>query len=88
MQRSLQHGRSAVQQITFVVVTDGRGNVPLKASHSNTITRPVTHEGVEDALQQAREIKQVKHVSSFVLSPRLRYYQTCHSDWPMHSMHN
>lgn len=74
MRRSLQHGRSAVQQITFVVVTDGRGNVPLQASHSNTITRQVTHEGVEDALRQAQEIRQMKYVSSFVLSPRLRYY--------------
>jgi magnesium chelatase subunit D len=75
MQRAIQHGRSTIQQITFVVLSDGRGNVPLKASHSNMIVHSITRAGVDDALKQAREIAKVKHVSSFVLSPTLRYYQ-------------
>jgi magnesium chelatase subunit D len=75
IQRALQHGRSTVQHITFVVVSDGRGNVPLQASHRNTITPPIAREGVNDALAQALEIGKIKHVSSVVLSPTLRYYQ-------------
>jgi magnesium chelatase subunit D len=75
MQRSLQHGRSTVQQVTFVVLSDGRGNVPLNASHSNTITPPIARAGVEDALKMAREIAQVKQVSRVVLAPPVRYYQ-------------
>ncbi len=75
MHRSLQHGRSAVQHITFVVISDGRGNVPLQASHSNTITPSVSYAGIEDALEQARKIGKIKNVSSIVLSPQLRYYQ-------------
>ncbi len=75
MQRSLQHGRSTVQQVTFVVLSDGRGNVPLSASHGSTITQSVARAGVEDALKVAREIAQVKQVSRIVLAPRVRYYQ-------------
>jgi magnesium chelatase subunit D len=75
MQRALQHGRSTVQQITLVVLSDGRGNVPLRASHSNTITRPVAQAGVEDALKLAREIAQVKQVARIVLAPKTRYYR-------------
>jgi magnesium chelatase subunit D len=75
MQRSLQHGRSTVQQVTFVVLSDGRGNVPLSASHSNTSPQQVTRAGVEDALKVAREIARVKQVSRVVLAPTVRYYQ-------------
>lgn len=75
MQRALQHGRSTVQKIMFVVLSDGRGNVPLRASHSNTITPPIAQAGVEDALKLAREIAQIKQVSHVVLAPRTRYYQ-------------
>lgn len=75
MRKTLQHGRSAVQHITFVVVSDGRGNVPLQASHSNTIAPPVAREGIEDALDKAQEIGKINHVNAVVLSPRLRYYQ-------------
>jgi magnesium chelatase subunit D len=73
--RALQHGRSTVQQVTFVVISDGRGNVPLQASHSNTITPPVAYTGIEDAQEQAQTIGEIKNVSSVVLSPQLRYYQ-------------
>jgi magnesium chelatase subunit D len=75
MQRVLQHGRSTVQHMTFVVLSDGRGNVPLKASHKNILTLPITREGFEDALKVAQEIGQVRSVSSIVLSPTLRYYK-------------
>lgn len=74
MRQALQHGRNTVQHITFVVLSDGRGNVPLRASHSNVITPPVTREGIEDALVQAREIARMKAVTSTVLAPHLRYY--------------
>jgi len=60
MQHMLQHGRSTVQHMTFVVFSDGRGNVPLKASHKSILTRPIAREGFEDALKMAQEIGQVQ----------------------------
>jgi len=61
--------------MTFVVLSDGRGNVPLKASHKSILTLPIAREGLEDALKMAQEIGQVRSVSSIVLSPTLRYYK-------------
>jgi magnesium chelatase subunit D len=75
MQHMLQHGRSTVQHMTFVVLSDGRGNVPLKASHKSILSLPIAREGFEDALKMAQEIGQVRSVSSIVLSPTLRYYK-------------
>jgi len=36
----LQHGRNAAQQATLIVITDGRGNVPLHASHKKLFPFP------------------------------------------------
>jgi magnesium chelatase subunit D len=71
LHKALQHGRSAVGQVTFVALTDGRGNVPLAASRHHEVTTIVTREGIEDALRVAGKIGALKRVKSVVLHPPL-----------------
>lgn len=70
----LQHGRSTIQQAVLVVVSDGRGNVPLSASRVGKITAPVNRQGVEDALQVAQAIRRLDKVKAIVLNPQPRQY--------------
>ncbi|WP_413758949.1 magnesium chelatase [Streptomyces sp. MMBL 11-3] len=51
-----QHG-SGLAEAWLVVVTDGRGNVPLRASHTGRLGGPVGAEGVEDALDAAADVR-------------------------------
>ncbi|MFE9878983.1 magnesium chelatase [Streptomyces sp. NPDC005784] len=44
---------SALAEAWLVVVTDGRGNVPLRASHTGRLRGPVGAQGVEDSLAAA-----------------------------------
>lgn len=71
LHKALQHGRSAVGLVTFVALTDGRGNVPLAASRHRKVTTIVTREGIEDALHVALKIGALKRVESVVLHPPL-----------------
>jgi magnesium chelatase subunit D len=75
LRHALQHGRSAVRQAVLVVVSDGRGNVPLKASQMNQKPeKPVNRKGVEDALQVAQQIAGLKQVEAVVLNPQPKFY--------------
>ncbi|MEM9007066.1 MAG: hypothetical protein AAGE59_26500 [Cyanobacteria bacterium P01_F01_bin.86] len=75
LRHALQHGRSAVRQAALVVVSDGRGNVPLKASQLNQKPeKPVNRQGIEDALQVARQISTLQQVKVVVLNPQPKYY--------------
>jgi magnesium chelatase subunit D len=75
LRHALQHGRSAVQQAVLVVVSDGRGNVPLECSRTNQKpTRPVKRQGIEDALAVAEQICQLKSVEAVVLNPQPKHY--------------
>ncbi|MEH1945688.1 MAG: hypothetical protein V7K77_01640 [Nostoc sp.] len=74
LRHTLQHGRSAVQQVVLVVISDGRGNVPLEASRAGRVLPPVGKRGIEDALQVARQIEALKRVESVVLNPQPKYY--------------
>ncbi|HLP88442.1 MAG TPA: hypothetical protein VK184_07610 [Nostocaceae cyanobacterium] len=74
LRHALQHGRSTVQQATLVLITDGRGNVPLEASHYDKITTPVGKKGVEDALLVAENIKQLDRVNTVLLNPQPQQY--------------
>ncbi|WP_406473547.1 magnesium chelatase [Streptomyces sp. NBC_01615] len=47
-----QHGNGLVE-VWLAVITDGRGNVPLRASHTGQLQGPVGAEGVEDAFKAA-----------------------------------
>ncbi|MCX5560683.1 magnesium chelatase [Streptomyces sp. NBC_00038] len=50
-----QHGNGLVEA-WMVVVTDGRGNVPLRASHTGQIGGPVGAEGIEDTFKAAAHV--------------------------------
>ena len=74
LRHSLQHGRSGVQQAVLVVISDGRGNVPLAASRVGKVEPPVGRKGVEDALEVARQIAALKGVEAVVLNPQPKHY--------------
>jgi magnesium chelatase subunit D len=74
LRHALQHGRSTVQQAVFVVISDGRGNVPLKVSRKEGIVGSIKREGIEDALQMARLIRDLNHVRTVLLNPQPKQY--------------
>jgi magnesium chelatase subunit D len=75
LRHALQHGRSTVHQAVLVVVSDGRGNVPLAASRTNQKpTHPVKRQGIEDALEVAGQIRSLKQVEAVVLNPQPKHY--------------
>ena len=74
LRRVLRNDRSMVRQARLVVLSDGRGNVPLKASQTGTVEWPVTREGIEDALQVAHGIRGLKNVEIFLLNPQPQQY--------------
>jgi len=55
LRHAFQH-QSSVDEAWLVVVSDGRGNVPLQSSLVGQVTGPVGREGVEDALTVAEDI--------------------------------
>ncbi|MFI6859837.1 hypothetical protein ACIBKZ_07990 [Streptomyces sp. NPDC050421] len=58
LRRTFQHHRAGLVEALLVVVTDGRGNVPLAMSRAGTRGRgPVRRAGVDDALAVAARIR-------------------------------
>jgi magnesium chelatase subunit D len=57
-----------------VVVTDGRGNVPLESSREGRITGPVGAAGIQSALEVARRIAGLTHVESTLIHSSPRQY--------------
>src|SRR5690606_26744374 len=74
LRRGMQHGRSAAHDARLVLITDGRGNVPLEMSRTGHITGAVGATGVQDAVRIASALGQLKHLESFVISPQLSLY--------------
>ncbi|MDR3082020.1 MAG: magnesium chelatase [Streptomyces sp.] len=56
LRRAFQQYGSALAEAWLVVVTDGRGNVPLRASHTGRLEGPVGAAGVEDAFEAAARV--------------------------------
>jgi magnesium chelatase subunit D len=74
LRRSMQQGAPAVTEAILVVVTDGRGNVPLAYSKSGTtVPQDVGRRGFNDALEQARKIQALgqgrRRARSVVIDP-------------------
>ncbi len=74
LRHALQHGRNIRQKAILVVISDGRGNVPLEASHLGKIKPPVGRKGVEDALEVARKISNLDNVETVLLNPQSKQY--------------
>jgi magnesium chelatase subunit D len=76
LQHLLQHGRSTARQGLLVVMSDGRGNIPLAASLRGQLEGPVAQEGVQDAQEIARQIGAMQHVEVVLLQPDSRGYRS------------
>lgn len=74
LRRAIHHQKSPASQLKLVVLSDGRGNVPLEASHAGRLVRRVGAEGVEDALRVAADIREIKGVSVEFIDPRPRHH--------------
>ncbi|BAZ52103.1 Mg-chelatase subunit ChlI-like protein [Nostoc sp. NIES-4103] len=71
LRHALQHGRSTVDEAVLVVISDGRGNVPL----DGCIKPPVGRKGVEDALLVAESIGNLDKVKTVLLNPQPEQYR-------------
>ena len=74
LRRFLRRGRVVVDEALFVVVTDGRGNVPLDASLRGRPPSGVRREGVDDALRVAATASALNRVRAVVVAPDLDQY--------------
>jgi magnesium chelatase subunit D len=74
LRHALQHGRNRIQQAVLIVISDGRGNVPLEASRLGLVTQPVGRQGVEDALSVAERIRGLDGVKAVLLNPQPKQY--------------
>jgi magnesium chelatase subunit D len=71
IRRLLQHGRATASHVTLLVVSDGRGNVPLEwSTNDHTGTQIVTREGIDDALAIAHQMSEMKRVEALLLYPQ------------------
>ncbi|CCK28391.1 hypothetical protein BN159_4012 [Streptomyces davaonensis JCM 4913] len=74
LRRFLRRGRAVVDEVLFVVVTDGRGNVPLDASLRGRPPSGVHREGVDDALYVAATAAPLNRMRAVVIAPDLDHY--------------
>lgn len=74
IRHGMQHGRGAAREARLVLVTDGRGNVPLEASETGSFSSPVGRTGIEDALRIAHVLGGTKRLSSYVLDTGPKEY--------------
>ncbi|PIB07060.1 hypothetical protein B1C81_21585 [Streptomyces sp. HG99] len=74
VRRFLRRGRGVVDETVLVVVTDGRGNVPLDASLRGRVPSRVRREGLDDALRIAGTIRALGRVRTYVVAPETDQY--------------
>lgn len=70
LKHALQHGRQIAHGARLVVISDGRGNVPLSASILGRVENRVGREGIEDALQTARKLRALDRVDISFFDPQ------------------
>lgn len=69
-QKALQQERNTKEKVRLIVLTDGRGNIPLLASLNNKLTSPmVNQEGIEDAVEIARKLASISRLEIVLLNP-------------------
>ena len=69
LRHALHHGRQGVLEASLVVISDGRGNVPLEASLTGTTPTAVGRRGIEDAFAVAERIRALDRVRTVVIDP-------------------
>ncbi|MFI0372601.1 hypothetical protein ACH35V_32450 [Actinomadura sp. 1N219] len=69
----VHRGRLPSDDALLVVVTDGRGNVPLDASRRGTLPDFTGSEGFQDSLRAARTIRTIGHIDTVVVAPGPRH---------------
>jgi magnesium chelatase subunit D len=74
LRRAFQQGRSHIRSGILVVVTDGRGNVPLEASLTGVLEGRVMRQGVDDAIRAARPLATFNELTRVLLHPNPQQY--------------
>jgi magnesium chelatase subunit D len=69
LRHALQHGEGSVRRARLVIVTDGRGNIPLEVDSNLNVVGAVGRAGIEDALEVAASIRMISAVESFLIDP-------------------
>jgi len=69
LRRHLRQAEVVAENSWLIVVSDGRGNVPLEASQRSRVSELVAREGVTSALLAARALRSLHHVHKVVLAP-------------------
>ncbi|MDT0343877.1 hypothetical protein [Streptomyces litchfieldiae] len=74
LRRMLRRGRASFDEVVLVVVTDGRGNVPLDASVRGETPANVSRQGVSDAQRVAAAVRTVPRARPVVISPDTEFH--------------
>ena len=74
LRRAVQGGRSAVRRARLVVLSDGRGNIPLDASRVGLVAGTVGLQGVEAALEAAQALSRLALVQRLLIAPQPQLY--------------
>jgi len=77
---SLQHGRNQAVRVRLVVLSDGRGNIPLQASLDGVLNHRVSYEGIEDTLKAAKVLSAIPRLEIVLLDPQPMFYSDKVSD--------
>lgn len=70
----LQHGEGNVRRARLIVVTDGRGNVPLELDSSLNVVGTVGRTGIDDTLEIAASIRKMAAVEVLLVDPEPDVY--------------
>lgn len=74
LKHGLQHGEGNVRRARLVVVTDGRGNVPLDVDRDLNTAGAVGRAGVESALRVAASIRAIAAIETILIDPEPDIY--------------
>ncbi|AUX39644.1 hypothetical protein SOCE26_010390 [Sorangium cellulosum] len=73
LRRAVHHRSSRDAELTLLVLSDGRGNVPLASSHAGRLLGRIHREGIDDALAVAERIHGLDGVRAVLIDPRPRH---------------
>src|SRR5205823_4573594 len=74
VRHAARRGAGPVCHTLFVLVTDGRGNVPLERNDLGGVDQPVGREGITSALRVAQAFRALDGVEAVVLNPQPEHY--------------